>query len=271
MNGSFSMGGDLELCRFRGQRALDLCVGQHINQIGWLAVGVFAFGLQRVGCFQLALQLHAGLHGGSTLYAGQRLVVAIRNMQAVDLQLMVAAGVFINTVDVFDNGFGRAIPDHAIDLKRQLDFDGQRQRLQWLAGLFVGVWCAGDFYRFDVHITQLECTRKNQGAELPADLGLLDFNLHGRALPLQPADMAAVFDRACDVFGGKTLLRRQPASHFLQGDRQRIIAANPPQQSAHGQHDHQDEGEEQPAQRAQPAAAFAGRRLRGRCGGRCAL
>ena len=113
----------LQLGRLSGQRAFNLGIGQHANQRGIFAV----FGLQRVGYLQLALGFDLELHGRRTLQVGQQLVAAIGIAQIVDLQLMPAAGVFIDAIEVQHLGFWRALPDDAINLEGQLDLDGQGQ------------------------------------------------------------------------------------------------------------------------------------------------
>ena len=116
-----SVSGDLELRCFSRQRAFNLRIGQHVDQ---RRCCVALFSLQWVGGLELALQLDLGLHGRSALNARQHLVVAICDLQAANLQIVVAAGVFIDAVQVLHHGFWRALPDDLIDLEWQLDLDG---------------------------------------------------------------------------------------------------------------------------------------------------
>ncbi|MPM79562.1 hypothetical protein SDC9_126600 [bioreactor metagenome] len=77
-----------------------------------------------------------------------------------------------------------------------------------------------------------------------------DLDLHGRALPLQPADAAAVFDTARDLFGDQGLVCRHPAGHTLQRLVERVVLANPPQQAAKRRHQGEQGRRKGPAQRA---------------------
>ncbi|MPM56301.1 hypothetical protein SDC9_103103 [bioreactor metagenome] len=250
------LGLDVDARLFGGERS----VGLHLRGDGDLG---FVLG-HRVGHLQVALELRIDLHGACALQAQVGLVTAVGPAHLVHVQHMGAAVVCVVAGEAIDRGFRRAFPDDAIHLEGHVNLDRQRELLQRLGGLLgLGAGRALEAQFTDMHHAELERARE-QRAQAPADLGVLHLHGHGGALPLQRADLAAAAYRSGDLARLQALAFGQKTRHALQRIGQRIVAARPPPAGAQRRDDYQHQGQQQPADATQQAAAQAFGLLAGR-------
>ena len=170
----------------------------------------------------MALQRGLQLHGGCTLQAQLCLIAAIGIAQAAHVQLVFLAGVAVQGIQCMDFYLWRAFPDELLDMYGQINAHGQLQRLQGLGGCFIlGAWRALDAQLLHVHLAKMHGARQ-QGRQLPADICLGDFHLHGGAAPSQPVNLPAVAQRALHTACFQLLVCGQPALYIFEGALQRL-------------------------------------------------
>ena len=199
-----------------------------------------AGGLGRQGAFHggLALQRDAGAFGAGNggaqpgcqgrveshrrcaLQGRLAAVVAFGHIDAVDFQLVGAAGVAVVTGQVAGLQRRRARPFDRIDLEGQLDLDRQCQLLQWPGGALVGGAALLDDDPGHVQITELDALVQ-QRSPLPADRGVVQLDGQRRALVAQPPDPAARADRPAHIPRLQCLARRHSLGHLGQNGCQR--------------------------------------------------
>ena len=237
-----------------GERAggLHLCA----HRDGGIVLG------HRVGHLQIALEVGLQLHRACALQLDVGLVRAVGIAHFVHRELVVVAVVGVVAGQPIDGGLGRAFPDDAVDLKRYLDLDRQRELFERLGRLLgcVRIGRALDAQFADVQHAELQGALQ-QRLQAPADLGVLHLHAHGRALPFERTDLAAAAHRAGDFAGFEALAFGQKTCDALQCVGERIVAASPPPGGAECGNDHQHKSEQQPADATQPAARFFARLL----------
>ena len=248
------LGIQLQLRGSGGQGAFECGVGLHLH-----AGAAAGYGLVHAA-------IHRGIerHGSLGVQGGAGGVLALGQCHIANGQMVLAPIKAVVTRQ--PQGFhGRcACPLQAVNAKGQANLQRQHQRVQWRQGLGAGRAQRGDRHGGGMHLAQLQAALQ-QGCQLPAHAGIVDFHAQGRAAPAQPANAAAAAQRSAHLAAVQCLPGRQMQGGARQQGCQRAVAARPPPgQRADRQHQGA-QAHQQPAREPQdPAYVFAANG----CGGR---
>jgi hypothetical protein len=211
-----------------------------------------AFGQRRT---HAAVERQVERHRRVALQPDARAVVAVGQIDTVDIQCVLALCVDVVAGEVHGLDHRRPGPAHGADAEGQVHIHRQHdpfERLQRLAGDGRG---AAAFYQHVLRddLAQLHLALE-QRLERPADRGLVHLDRQRGALPLQVADAAAGAQRAAHVAALQRLAGRHVARGLGERVGERLVGAQPPPRAgADGDHQN-DERRERPRQATQHAA-----------------